>query len=265
MENAGDRLDTLPSSEIPYRAMEDIGNILHHFRKRCRLKHFDLHAGNVLLLGDVVKITDFDSASIRIGDTGFAVFQNDYATDDLFTLMTSLRYNSELFREAPLSKIAHIIDLFLLYDPMGKRINVYDVMQKYIDSYNAGKREEDKINFDELTSGIYYRQLPKYLWESDTHSRLLLDADNGILKNLQPDRFAQIWRAIRTNPEFADWIEALATGNNSSALMAWIGAHPEYLPLLKGGFHGRRRHQKTRKHKNKNKSKSKQSRKHRFR
>lgn len=217
MENAGVRLDSLPSSKILYGTMVDIGNILHHFWKRYNFKHFDLHGGNVLLLGNVVKITDFDSASIRIRDTNFAVFQNNYATDDLFTLVTSLRDNSVLFREDPLSKIARLIKLFLLYDPKGKRISVYNVMKQYI----AKESDEDKINLLELTEGVKYRQFPRYLWESDENRRLLLDEDKGILKNLQPDRFAQIWSALLS------------------------------APLLKGGFRREKHNRMTRKHKNK--------------
>ena len=256
MEYAGERLDILPSSEIPYTTMVDIGNILHHFWKRYRLKHFDLHGGNVLLLDNVVKITDFDAASIRIRDTDFAVFQNNYATDDLFTLMTSLRDNSVLFREGPLSKIARIIELFLLYDPIRERINVYNVMKEYIASYNDGKDDEDKIELLELTQGLIYRQLPKYLWDTEDKD-LLLNDTKGILKKLQPERFAQIWSAIRSDPELADRLADLATGVNIPALIAWFGAHPGYVPLLKGGFSRKKQNRMTRKHKHK----SRQSRK----
>jgi hypothetical protein len=199
-------------------------------------------------LDNVVKITDFDSASIRIRDTDFAVFQNNYATDDLFTLMTSLRDNSVLFREAPLSKIARIIELFLLYDPIRERKNVYNVMKEYIASYNDGKDDEDKIELLELTKGLIYRQLPKYLWDT-ADKDLLLNDTKGILKKLQPDRFAQIWSAIRSDPELADRLADLATGDNIPALIAWFGAHPGYVPLLKGGFSRKRQNRMTRKHK----------------
>jgi hypothetical protein len=209
MEYAGERLDILPSSEIPNSAMVDIGNILQHFWNRYRFKHFDLHGGNVLLLDGVVKFTDFDASSIKIGDESFALFQNNYATDDLFTLVTSLRDDSVLFREEPLSELARRIELFLLYDPSGRQINVYNAMKEYI----AKESDEDKITLLELTRGVTYRQFPKYLWESEENRHLLLDEDNGILKNLQPERFAEIWSA------------------------------------MKGGFRRKRQHHKTRKHK----------------